>query len=415
MRWFRLAPVTAESLMICVAIYASSLFQASTNHQAFDVVQRSWGAIQRQEQSAFYDGVRREKQPELQGPFDIWDGEWWRIPLAPFHHADFLHLLFCVGGTWYLGSRLERCWGSFGMGCFMLLALCIPVLAELVCGGAVRGFSGVMCALLGAVIVTRSSDQKLAEAVSESVCEFGMATILLSWLATLTGGLELPNAGHLTGFVYGAATAGVISSKLKYHQLLRLTFFVAHLWLIPGLYFVLHPFWIGRYHWYRAITNPIADRAERSLEKAITYDSHLAGAWLHWSQMAVDRENPILAWRRILLGLRQNPSNPALMDGSRRIWRHLSPKQRRDAQELISEIFGKRSQVWLEQIRANSAGPEAEPDSEAMNYSEAIDTTMFKLDQHQELPRVELSPIRLDRLEPKQQLMPKEAAEGETL
>ena len=46
LRWIRLAPMTAESLIVCAAIYLSCLFQATSNQRRrLEDVQRDWGAI----------------------------------------------------------------------------------------------------------------------------------------------------------------------------------------------------------------------------------------------------------------------------------------------------------------------------------------------------------------------------------
>src|SRR5690606_21738384 len=44
----------------------------------------------------------------LFGPFDLWDGQWWRIPISGFHHAGFVHLIVNCLSMVTLGQLLER-------------------------------------------------------------------------------------------------------------------------------------------------------------------------------------------------------------------------------------------------------------------------------------------------------------------
>ncbi len=397
-----------------MAIFASCLFQSSTNGESFVDVQREWGAINTLEQFVIYDGVRREKEPELFGPFDVWNGELWRVPIAPFHHANLMHLVLCVGATWFLGSRLERYWGSFRMGMFFIPALSVPVMAQLLMGRAEQGFSGVACAMLGAIVVLRNDDPKLAERIPKEVGEIGMSLILVGCVATLFDLISVPNLAHLAGFFYGAMVAWMTRPSARHKLFLRTSFVLIHLWLIPGLFFASHPYWIGRFHWYSAVIANSPQRTERSLEKAVTYDPSLTGAWLHWSQVAEDRENSLLAWRRIINGLYFNPSNSSLMDGSRRLWRHLNARQRRDAEIVLSEFFGKHSDIWLDQIRANASIQIFESDPDIVEKVEIIDLQEFKLDQKQALPHIDLAPP-LNRFKQAKPIIPNDASEGETL
>ena len=90
MRLLRVAPVTAECLFVCSALFAACLAQ-SWEGQHFRDVQREWGANTTLQVFAIKGDRREAVDAELNGPFDLWDGQWWRIPISAFHHADIAH------------------------------------------------------------------------------------------------------------------------------------------------------------------------------------------------------------------------------------------------------------------------------------------------------------------------------------
>ena len=414
LRWIRLAPVTAESLVLCVAMFASCAFEAVLNHDRFEDVQRAWGAIGSLNQFSVHDGVRRVKEPELNGPFDVWDGEWWRVPLTAFHHASLPHLVFNLGAAWFLGRCLERRWGSLRMAIFLVPAVCIPIMAELCCGNAVLGFSGAICAMLGALVVLRQFDSELAEALPAAT-EIGMAIIVLAWLATLCDIVSCANVAHLTGFLYGGMIAATTCGPLRHVVLLRVSVVLIHLWLVPGLVLVTHPFWIARYHWYHATTLRTPQRAEKSLERATQFDPLLAGAWLRWSQFAEERGDLEEAWRRLVNGLAVNPSNAPLMDSTRRMWRHLEASQRRDAEGVLARFFGKRAAAWLVQIQASVSPSEFDVNEESGTLPQDIDVSEFALDQKLEPPLMIFVPTCTNRPTPMDPNDLNDAVEGRSL
>ena len=415
MSWIRIAPVTAEAIVVCVVIFASCTFEAMATGQRFGDVQREWGAIHSLHQFVDQDGVHRIKEPELRGPFDIWNGELWRIPVTAFHHADFFHLFLNISLAWYLGSRLEKRWGSFATLLFLVPAVCIPVMAELCCGNAVVGFSGVICAMLGAIAVQRQFDERLAKTVPVGVVWCGMAAIALCWLATLTDIVAVANIAHITGFLYGGIIAFVFSGPLGHVTLLRISLVLVHGWLIPGLIPVMHPNWIGRYHWYRAATIRNPQQAEKSLERATGCDPALAGAWVRWSECAERRGDLPEAWERLIRGIGVNPSNPVLIESSRRLWRHLGISQRRDAEKTLNRVFGKRATHWLSRIRNVGLQSESAPIEYSIDPDPNVDISEFALDRKIQLPIFETRPDRLERQTP---IVPKDgndAMEGESL
>ena len=386
LRRIRLAPVTAESLVICVALFFGSVFQSIADRESFEEVQRTWGAICSLHQPATHDGVRRSLDSDLHGPLDVWSQEWWRIPITAFHHTNLIHLTLNLGAAWYLGYHLEQRWGSFTMAMFLIPAICLPIMSELCFGNAVFGFSGAICAILGALTVLRQFDEGLARSFPAEVAEFGVAMIILGCLTTVFDLLPCANIAHLTGFCYGALIALMTGGPFRHVFLLRMSVILAHVWLLPGMVFVVHPYWIGRYHWYQATSVRSPQRAEKILERAVNCDTSLAGAWLLWSEFAERRGDLSEAWQRLIEGMSYNPANPSLMDSTRRLWRHLDSRQRRDAELSLVLHFGRRSAAWLGQIRKEACVWGIDSEDESSIFKPNVDLSEWLLDQKVELP-----------------------------
>lgn len=411
--------MTAESLLLCVVLYASCAYEVAPRFQRFADVQQSWGAIRSLEYWDLVDGVRRTEVPELYGPFDVWQDGWkdvfWRIPATAFHHSDLLHLVLTVGAAWYLGSRLERRWGSFAMGAFLIPAVCIPVMAQLCLGQAMIGFSGVVCAMLGALVVLRSFDATVDSDFSETAAQIGIGLVVLGCVASASGLVALPNTAHLVGFAYGVAIAFVTCGPFGSISLLQASVVLVHFWLFPLLLLVIHPLWIGRYHWYQAVTVNSPQQAERNLAYAVALDRSLTGAWLRWSQLAYERGDQDEAWRRMIKGLAFNRTSGPLLDGARRLWRHFGLSERRKAEQVVEDHFGSQSQDWLRQIRAHAPVSNGIDLRDERLEESSADGSEFALDRQLELPRVPFLPGPHNPQKWKDLKPQNDAVEGETL
>jgi rhomboid protease GluP len=414
-RWIRLAPVTVESLVLCVALFASCQFQAMVDQTSLEAIQQDWGAIRQQQRLELHDGVRRIKDSGLAGPFSVWDGDWWRIPLTSFHHDDLLHLLLAGGISLFLGYHLEKHWGSFAMGLFLIPATLIPVLAELSVGQATNGFFGTASAMFGALVAIRLFDKSAAAMFSEETDVIGMVVLFMGGQATLTGLPFIVTAGQIAGFTYGLILGSLVSTDFHRFLLFRVSLILFHLWLIPSMLLVTNPFWIGRYHWYRAASMPYPKLAEKNLLRAVAWDPSLTGVWLRLSETAEAESDFLEAWRRTIRGLVQNPSNPPLMDLTRRLWRHLDARQRVEAEQILKDSFGRRAPLWLTSIRSSITHSLSNSIDDHSENPERADATGNSLDQKVDLPLWNPPAGAVPPLNPLDPDSPDDAAEGRAL
>lgn len=151
-------------------------------------------------------------------PTSLTPGQWWRMLTAGLLHFGPLHLAMNLLGLLYLGSRLERAWGSFRMaGAYALATVTSMGLAPyLVALGAHQpyailvGASGGVMGLLGAIIGHlsvgwwRGRSRRITR-------QLGMLLLIVALQTTFD--LSTPNvsfACHLLGLVTGMVTALVL-------------------------------------------------------------------------------------------------------------------------------------------------------------------------------------------------------------
>jgi membrane associated rhomboid family serine protease len=411
----RQVPITAELLIVCAAIHVSCLLQEPVNRSHFREIQREWGAIQTRVWSDPHRVIHRSQATELHGPFDVWNGEWWRIPITSLHHDHLLGLVLSLGAAWYLGSRLERHWGSFSMAVFLLPAATIPIMGELCIGRAITGLSSICCAMLGALMVLRHIDPDVTKEFTEDGADISLAIVVMGWIATVCDLASFPLVAHWIGLGYGALVAWVTSRPGRRGILLRVSTALIHLWLIPATFLVCHPIWIGRYYWYQATVARNPQRAEKNLERATDQDPALTGAWLMWSELAEVRADRVKAFSLLLDGLAANPASEPLIANARRLWRHLDRRERDFAEAMLSQRFGDRSDIWLNNLRTSISSESTDARTNSGNAWEYDDVSQFRLDQELNLPRIEQFPDRLNRHKPQGQGDENDAVEGETL
>ncbi len=414
--WIRRTPVTLETLIIAVVLYASCAFQATAEHRRFDEIQRDWGAIQTQHRSEPHEGVRRTRESEIQGPFELWNGEWWRVPLTAFHHHHLSHLLLSSLGLLYFGRILERLWGRFRMACFLFSAISIPNLLELAGGHGVMGLSGALYAVLGGLAGQRAFDHEHPPALSIEGLFCGLSVMALGFLTTAWDAVSVSNRPHVVGFVYGMAAAWLCYQRFRQISLPRFVTILLCLILIPGFLLVANPFWIGRYHWYRATVQRTPPSAERALERAIQRDPSLTGAWLSLAEASGKREGILKSWQQLITGLAANPSSESLIESARRLWRHLDLHQRDEAKVMLGSAFGSRAEIWLNSIRSTvEVSAPLLPEYHTNHLGAEIDLSGLSLDQKVKLDWPPQTPESPWKQSPQENLEGNQAVEGESL
>ena len=376
----RATPITVEYLVICAALFAVCMVR-SFEGARFGDAQREWGAVTNLQVFAIRGDRREAVDPDLNGPFDLWDGEWWRIPINAFHHADAAHLLMNCLAAWLLGSRLERRWGSFRFAVFLLPSLFVPLLAEFVIGHTAVGFSGAICAMLGALIALKQFDDE--DILPDQAVQFGIAFLVLGVWATVLDVIQIANVAHFVGLGYGWFATWAMCGPFRSAGAIRMLFVLAHIGLYPLTCYAVQPIGNGRYHWYMADRLPDPRLKTRTLQFAVQCDPSLTGVWLRLADGELIQGDTLAAWQALLEGLSHNPTRRELLEAVRRVWRRISPGiERMEAELELQRIFGERSNDWLTQIK-QTAPVSATPDLEELDEPRKgeDDSRRFPLDQ----------------------------------
>lgn len=348
---FRKAPVTAECIIVCAALFVVCHAQGWDGTRFRDA-QRQWGAAVTLQVVPPNDNPPEAIHRQLQGPFDLWDGEWWRIPLSAWHHADFFHLLFNCCAAWTLGWRLERHWGSWRFALFLLPAITIPLVMEVLFGQTAIGFSGAICAMLGALIVVQKLKPSDTDLPEEAILVM-LGLLLIAIPATALEVIQIANVAHISGVVYGWLVASCCCGP-RSNWILRTGFVTGHLLVIPALWLATHPINNGKYLWY------LADRDHRTpptkreplLKQAVEIDPSLTGIWLRLANYRMAEGNPQGAWTVLIEALSLNPADEDLCEAVRRVWRRLPFGSERDIAEAeVRRVFGDRAEEWTRLIR----------------------------------------------------------------
>ncbi len=298
--------------------------------------------------------------PGLYGPFKLWDGELWRIPLSGFHHGGLLHLgLNCLGLV-FLGRLLESRMKWFSYTVYFLTATTVSLVPEYLAGNNPIGLSGGVYAMFGTLLVLRRRDARIAEALPPGVVQMGLVWLFLCIGLTYLEILRIANLAHFTGLAYGWVAGEVLLGTYSTNRKLRLGFYAAHLLLVPVLYFVVHPVWIGRYHWYLAIDKRDQSRQTQNLEQAVSRDPGLEAAWRLLAAIYAQSGELQRAWETILKGLAYNRSDENANRLAQAIWsRFHLPSDRKDALDTLNKVFGEEAADWRERLGISPAGAES--------------------------------------------------------
>lgn len=280
---------------------------------------------------------------KLFGPFDLWTGEWWRIPMGGLHHLNWLHLAIVVGVAIYLGKRLEPQLHPFTYILFFFGALVVTTLPRWQAGESVPdwftgkdpipGLSGVLFAEFGVLLVLRRKDRELMRHFHEGSILFGIA-MGLGCLAFCTIGVlsGVDNLAHLVGFFYGLIWGMALSPASRFIKSVAVTALIGfHALLWPVFHHLMEPVENGRYHWWLAESSDDPAFKRLCYRQALKCDPALQSPWTALSEAELENDQPVEAWKTLLRGLDQHPELEHSEDLSQRIWEEFSTPAERQA------------------------------------------------------------------------------------
>lgn len=162
------------------------------------------------------------------------EGEWWRTITSMFLHIGFLHLFMNMLALYYLGSLLERIYGSRRFILIYFLSGIGGSLASFALSTSVSaGASGALFGLFGALLFFGINYKKLFfQTIGKNV--------ILILILNLFIGIVIPNidmSAHLGGLITGFLAAAIVSLPNKKNYKLSLISVIVYLIISASLVF----------------------------------------------------------------------------------------------------------------------------------------------------------------------------------
>ncbi|WP_166819959.1 rhomboid family intramembrane serine protease [Thalassoroseus pseudoceratinae] len=337
---WRVCPLTTLVIGIVVIAHAVVLTLRTGQNLSMPDALQSSGAVVWQSDSTY---------AELQGPFDLWQGEWWRVPLTTLHHASVWQLVVNVLAFIYLGRLIEPKVDRKTYAFLIVLALFALPLPRLLLQSTWEtwllkrntfGLSGVVFALFGFAIAMRSQRSELARSISPQV--------IMVFLVALSAGLvfvspkrwPVDNLSHICGILLGWSVGFGVATGLRnrFRQIVVLG--LSGVTIYAATAAVLHPVWNGRYQWWLAENNSDPSTRLEHIELATKRAPQFAWPWYLLAEQKLDDGQPMEAWQTILEGYRHNKNFAKTTELSHRIWNQFQTSSDRESalQELRKQL-----------------------------------------------------------------------------
>jgi rhomboid protease GluP len=240
----------------------------------------------------------------------IKQGEWWRFLTPVFLHIGFFHLLMNTFALYYLGTTVERLYGSFRFFIIYLFAGFFGTLASFLFTSSVSaGASGAIFGLFGALLYFGTVYRHLF------MQTMGMNILSVIGINLLFGFIVpgIDNAGHIGGLIGGFLAASIVhlpKHRFVSKQLVSLALIV--FLVTAGIYSGLHKHssedvkvTIGLAQHY--IEKERYERAYRLLKSIDDADIYKAEVDFLLSYIQIKRGNIVAAKQYLLSAVKTNP------------------------------------------------------------------------------------------------------------
>jgi membrane associated rhomboid family serine protease len=308
---------------------------------------------------------------DLHGQFDLWDGQWWRIPINGLLHANLFHLVTNVLALWALGGLLEPRMQRGWYLAFFFSALVVSLLPEFLLEDDVVGISGALCAQFGMLLPMRRRDWRLREVLNDNAVRTMLIFLVACIPLTMFDIIRIANVAHFSGLFYGWIAGQVFFGTLAAQWVWRAMFFAAHASIPAAVFAIVHPTWNARYFWYEAHHAAVAgngNQYEADLERAVAIDPGLVECWNELARHQAGNQGGLLdAWRTTLKGLQYNRSNDTGVEIAREIFGQIPTVEgRREAIQILQQAFPDDPANWQARLTRGVASPPLTPALKAL-------------------------------------------------
>jgi membrane associated rhomboid family serine protease len=135
---------------------------------------------------------------------DIFNGSYWGLFTSNFLHTEWWHILFNLYWFWLFGKKIEFHSNKLFYAFLILSAALIGSVCQLaVSDGSGIGLSGVGYALFGFLLISSRHDSAYKGFLSGKTIILFLFWLLLCMVLTRTGALQVANAAHIGGLLWG--------------------------------------------------------------------------------------------------------------------------------------------------------------------------------------------------------------------
>lgn len=388
-RSIRLAPITVGLIWLACLLFVGVFLETTDDPVSRRRALRDWGAglpmimIQADSSDSQFEEVAGSS-----GPMQVWDGQWWRLLVNNLHHGGLIHLLMNGCAMIYLGRIIEKRMSASLYLLFLVSSMFCVAAASGLTGELGIGLSGIAYAQVGLLMVWRDRDESVGQEFTFTIILFAGFWLMLCQILTYTHILHIANVSHYTGLIYGWIW-GQVYLETRQRGLFRFLFGVGHLLLYPAFWFILHPFWLGSWHWYQSqeldlLQNKMqhnfnnATQQERPqieqqlmrlaeienseswqrrkterLQTALLLEPSIEVGWLELSLLYARNGDRRLALRTALEGLKRNRGSAKLLHRVVDLWVDDERSSRdSDVPEIVEQVFGEEADVWGQKLAA---------------------------------------------------------------
>jgi membrane associated rhomboid family serine protease len=152
---------------------------------------------------------------------DIWNGALWGLFTSNFLHVEFWHLVFNLSWMWFLGKKIE--WESRVVKYLLitLSAAFITSIYQLAFSETTGiGLSGIIYAYFGFIFIMARYDRSYQGYLTRKTTIIFLAWLVLCVVLTYAGGVNIGNAGHISGLMWGAMAGFTMSGQIRFRYLI---------------------------------------------------------------------------------------------------------------------------------------------------------------------------------------------------
>lgn len=177
-----------------------------------------------------WEGLKKWGAPS---PGDLFGGHYYGLITSSFLHVDLWHIALNVYWFWIFGKRIELELGKVVFLLFVLTCAIVSSLAQLAFSDSTGiGLSGIVYGMFGFLWVIGRKTEKHSYKLPAGTINLFLVWLVLCVVLTKTRILDVANAAHFGGMLWGCLLAYAANWNLPYRWLTGFTYIVTLILLV---------------------------------------------------------------------------------------------------------------------------------------------------------------------------------------